>query len=137
MNNGNYYRANYDKPHDLTVVMDYKVGKRVSLNANFTYSTGRPITVPTSVYQLGPIRSLANFSERNQFRIPDFHRLDLSLTIGRGFKKSRKYKSEWAFSIYNVYARKNAYSIFFNENSRAFKLAILSIFPSVSYNFQF
>ena len=137
VNNGEWYPANYDKPHDLTIVMDYKVGKRVNLTANFTYSTGRPITAPTATYRLGTIRALADYSERNQFRIPDFHRLDLSLTIGRGFKRSKRVKSEWNISIYNVYARKNAYSIFFNENSRAFKLSILSIIPSISYNFKF
>lgn len=137
VNNGEYYRANFDKPHDLTIVMNYKLGKRVNFTANFTYSTGRPITAPTATYQLGAIRSLADFSARNQFRIPDFHRLDLSLTIGRGFKKSRKVKSEWAISVYNVYARKNAYSVFFNQNSRAFKLYVLGIIPSISYNFRF
>jgi hypothetical protein len=137
VNNGAYYPANYDKPHDLTIVMDYQLGKRVNFTANFTYSTGRPITVPTATYQLGPIRSLADYSGRNQYRIPDFHRLDLSLTIGRGFKKSKRVKSEWNISVYNVYGRKNAYSVFFNENSRAYKLSILSIIPSVSYNFKF
>lgn len=137
VNNGAYYRANYDKPHDLTIVMDYKLGKRVNFTANFTYSTGRPITAPTATYQLGTIRALADYSERNQYRIPDFHRLDLSLTIGRGFKKARRVKSEWAISVYNVYARKNAYSIYFNENSRAYKLSILSVIPSISYNFRF
>jgi len=137
VNNGEYYSANYDKPHDLTIVMDYKVGKRVNFTANFTYSTGRPITAPTATYRIGTISALADYSDRNQFRIPDFHRLDLSLTIGRGFKRSKRVKSEWNISVYNVYARKNAYSIFFNENSRAFKLAILSIIPSISYNFRF
>lgn len=137
VNNGEYYPANYDKPHDLTIVMDYELGKRVNFTANFTYSTGRPITVPTAIYQLGRIRSLADFSGRNQFRIPDFHRLDVSLTIGRGFKKSKRVKSEWNISVYNLYGRKNAYSIFFNQNSRASKLSILSVIPSISYNFRF
>lgn len=137
VNNGEYYPANYDKPHDLTIVLDYKVGKRVNFTANFTYSTGRPITVPTATYRLGSIRSLADYSGRNQFRIPDFHRLDLSLTIGRGFKRSKRVKSEWNISVYNVYGRKNAYSVFFDRNSRAYKLSILSVIPSISYNFRF
>jgi len=137
VNQGEFYSANYDKPHDLSIVIDYKIGKRVSFNANFVYGTGRPITAPTSSYSIGQLRSLADFSERNQFRIPDYHRLDVSITIGRGFKKSRKYKSEWNFAIYNVYGRLNAYSIFFDESSNAYKLSILGMIPSVSYNFSF
>jgi len=137
VNQGEWYAANYDKPHDFTFVFDYKLGKRVSFNANFTYSTGRPITAPTSSYAIGQLRSLADYSQRNQFRIPDYHRLDLALTIGQGFKKSRKYKSEWNIAIYNVYGRKNAYSVYFDESSRANKLSILGTVPSVSYNFTF
>jgi TonB-dependent receptor-like protein/carboxypeptidase-like protein len=137
VNRGEWYPANYDKPHDFTAVLDYKVGKRVSFNANFTYSTGRPITAPTSSYAIGQLRSLADYSRRNQFRIPDYHRLDVSLTIGRGFKKARKYKSEWNIAIYNVYGRKNAYSIYFDQSSNAHKLSILGMVPSVSYNFKF
>ncbi len=137
VNQGEFYAANYDKPHDLTIVAEYRLGKRVTLNGNFTYSTGRPITAPTSSYSIGQLRSLADYSRRNQFRIPDFHRLDISLTVGRGFKKARKYKSEWNFAIYNVYGRRNAYSIFFDESSNANKLSILGMFPSISYNFNF
>lgn len=137
VNNGNWYPANYDKPHNLSIVFTQQLTKRITLNANFVYSTGRPITAPTSVYQIGPYRQFPNYSERNQYRIPDYHRLDLSLTIDRGFAKFRKIKSEWNFSIYNVYARKNAYSIYFSDTSRAYKLAILGFVPSVSYNFIF
>lgn len=137
VNQGKWYAANYDKPHDLTFVIDYKIGKRVSFNANFTYSTGRPITAPTSSYAIGQLRSLADFSERNQFRIPDYHRLDVAVTVGRGFKKSRKYKSEWNIAIYNLYGRKNPYSIYFDESSNANKLSILGTVPSVTYNFTF
>ena len=137
VNRGEWYAANYDKPHDLTFVFDYKIGKRVSFNANFTYSTGRPITAPTSSYSIGQLRSLADYSQRNQFRIPDYHRLDVAVTIGRGFKKSRKYKSEWNIAIYNLYGRKNAYSIYFDESSNANKLSILGTVPSVTYNFTF
>jgi len=137
VNNGNWYPANYDKPHNLSVVFTYRLTKRITFNTNFLYSTGRPITAPTSVYRIGPYQQFPNYSERNQYRIPDYHRLDVSLTIDKGFSKKKKIKSEWNFSIYNIYARKNAYSIFFNETSQAYKLAILGIIPSVSYNFIF
>jgi hypothetical protein len=137
VNNGNWYPANFDKPHNLSIVYSHKLTKRITLNANFLYSTGRPITAPTSVYRIGPYRSFPNYSERNQYRIPDYHRLDVSLTIDKGFAKFKKIKSEWNLSIYNVYGRKNAYSIFFTKSARAYKLAILGFIPSISYNFIF
>jgi hypothetical protein len=137
VNGGNYYPANYDKPHNISMVMTQKLSKRVTFNANFLYSTGRPITIPSSVYRIGPFRGFPNFSRRNEFRIPDYHRLDVSLTFDQGFKKERKVKSQWNFSIYNLYGRKNAYSIYFTDNSRAYKLAVLGFVPSISYNFIF
>lgn len=137
VNNGEWYPANYDKPHNLSIVYTQRLTKRITFSANFLYSTGRPITAPTNVYRIGPYQQFPNYSERNQYRIPDYHRLDLSLTIDKGFAKYKKVKSEWNFSIYNVYARKNAYSIFFNDTSQAFRLALLSFVPSISYNFVF
>lgn len=137
VNNGEYYPANYDKPHNLSVVFSYDFTKRVTLTANFNYSTGRPITIPTSIYRIGPFNSFPDYSRRNEFRIPDYHRLDLSLTIDQGFSKNKKLKGEWNFSIYNVYNRRNAYSIYFTEIGRAYKLSILGIIPSISYNFIF
>lgn len=137
VNGGNYYPANYDQPHNLSMVMTQKLSKRVTFNANFLYSTGRPITIPSSVYRIGPFRGFPNFSRRNEFRIPDYHRLDVSLTFDQGFKKERKVKSQWNFSIYNLYGRKNAYSVYFTDNSRAYKLAVLGFVPSISYNFIF
>jgi hypothetical protein len=79
-----------------------------------------------------------NYSERNEYRIPDYHRLDLSLTIEGIKRKNSRYYGEWVFSIYNVYSRNNAYSIFFNKYGKAKKISILgSAFPSISYNFKF
>lgn len=137
VNEGEYYPANYDKPHNLSLVFSYDFTKRITFTANFNYSTGRPITIPTSVYRIGPFNSFPDFSERNAFRIPDYHRLDLSLSIDQGFSKLKKVKGEWNFSVYNVYNRMNAYSIYFTETGRAFKLSILGIIPSVGYNFIF
>lgn len=137
VNEGEYYPANYDKPHNLSVVFTYDFTKRISFTANFNYSTGRPITIPTSIYRIGPFNSFPDYSRRNEYRIPDYHRLDISLSIAQGFSKNRKFKGEWNFSIYNVYNRMNAYSIYFTEAGRAYKLSILGIIPSVSYNFIF
>ena len=137
INQGAYYPANYDKPHNLSLVYSYDFTKRITLTANFNFSTGRPITIPVSIYRIGPIRSFPDYSERNEFRIPDYHRLDLSLSIDQGFSKLKKLKGEWNFSIYNVYNRMNAYSIYFTEIGRAYKLSVLGFIPSVSYNFIF
>ncbi len=135
---GNYYPANFDKPHDVTFVMNYSASRRIKISTNFTYSTGRPITVPVSKYSFGNILSVLNYSERNQFRIPDYHRLDLSVTLKPGHKKDKKLKGEWVFSVYNVYGRKNPFSVYFRQSGFAYQLSVLgTIFPSLTYNFKF
>jgi outer membrane receptor protein involved in Fe transport len=136
INNGEFFPSNYDKPHDLTFVMNYKASRRIVLNMNFSYSTGRPITTPVSKFQYGNLLSVLNFSDRNQFRVPDYHRLDLSVTLKGNLRKEKKINGEWVFSLYNVYGRKNPYSIYFNQEGSAFQLTILgSAFPSLTYNF--
>lgn len=138
INLGEYYPANFDKPHDVTIVANFNASRRFKISANFIYSTGRPITVPVSKYSYGNILSVLNYSERNQFRIPDYHRLDLSFTLKPGHRKQNKLKGEWVFSVYNVYGRKNPYSVFFRQSGQAFRLAVLgTVFPSVTYNFKF
>jgi len=138
INNGNYYPSNFDQPHNLSLVSNIKLSQKATLSANFSYSTGRPITIPVDKFSYGPYLSVLNYSERNEYRIPDYHRLDVSLTIKDKPKVNRRYKGEWVFSIYNVYGRKNAYSIIFNKYGKAKKLSILgNIFPSINYNFKF
>ncbi|GAA0892425.1 TonB-dependent receptor [Fulvivirga kasyanovii] len=137
INNGTYFPANYDTPHNLSLVCSYKISRRFSIGGNFTYATGRPITVPVSKFNYDGIPAVLNFSERNQFRIPDYHRLDLSVTLRSGFKKHKAIDGEWVFSIYNAYGRKNPYSVFFTQRGTAYKLSVLgSIFPSITYNFR-
>lgn len=142
INNGDWYRSDYDKPHDLTLVGSYQINKRMSFGANFTYSTGRPITLPDSRYVIDGIQ-LANYLLRNQGRIPNYHRLDLSFTIDGKNKNNRRWEGSWAFSIYNVYGRRNPYSISFQENEETneletVQLSILgTVLPAVTYNFQF
>lgn len=141
VNLGEFYPANFDKPHDLTVVGNYQFTRRVRMGMNFTYSSGRPITLPEGSYRVGGI-TIPNFSERNQYRIPPYHRLDLSFSIDGNLKKKKNWDSSWTFSIYNLYGRKNPYSIFFvndmNEELSAYRLAILGRpFPSITYNFKF
>ena len=146
INFGEYYPSNYDKPHNVKIVSNYRITQRWSFAANFTYSTGRPFTAPYSKYRINNRLfnniTVANFSQRNQYRIPDYHRLDISVTLGEGHRKNRKWKGSWTFSVYNVYGRKNAYSVFFKDvygvPPMPYKLSILGVpFPSLTYNFTF
>ncbi|MGB3465995.1 MAG: carboxypeptidase-like regulatory domain-containing protein [Cyclobacteriaceae bacterium] len=140
INDGNYYAAEYDKPHNLSVVMDYKLSNRWKINANFTYSSGRPFTGPDVRFRYNG-QVLTYFANRNQFRIPDYHRLDLSITMEPGLKKEKLLDGSWTLSFYNIYGRENAYSVFIGERNTssptAYKFSILgSVFPSLSYNFE-
>ena len=147
INNGNYYPANYNRPHNLNLVMNYEHDKRFSYSLNFTYASGRPATFPKDRYFVGGV-FVPNYIDRNQDKIPDYHRLDLSATIESNPDKLRSWKSSWVFAIYNVYAYRNAYSVFFrtkNDNSQEFynrgQASQLSVFgtiiPSITYNFKF
>ncbi len=151
VNRGNYYPAPYDKPHMLNVILNYKLGSRVSVSANGVYSSGRPITYPVGKLYLGS-QIVPYYTDRNQGRIPDYLRFDLGLTINglRGSVRpdaKRRYESDWSVSLYNLLSRRNAYSVFVQTPTRyaeyynrvdIFKLSVLgSVIPSVSYNFRF
>ncbi len=142
LNHGQQYPSNFDKPHNVSTVANYAFTRRLSMSANFTYSTGRPITNPQSIYVIDGY-AVAQFTDRNQSRIPDYHRLDLSFTIEESLKRQKKWKGSWTFSIYNVYGRANPYSVFFKPQPRgyqieAYRLAVVgTVFPSITYNFKF
>ena len=141
INNSQWYASNFDKPHDFTLVSNFQINKRNSLSLNFTYGTGRPITVPVNKFQIQNRVVVLSYSDRNVFRIPDYHRLDFSYTLAQGFRKSKNFKTSWTFSIYNLYGRKNPYSVFVEQASvgatRIQKLAVLgSAFPSLTFNFE-
>ena len=140
VNNGEWYPSNFDKPHDGTGVINYKFNQLISFSAIFTYSTGRAITVPSAKFNYDGL-DIAYFDNRNQARAPDYHRLDLSLSFAFPAKK-KLMQGEWVIAIYNVYGRKNAYSVFFDDVQgappQAFQLAVLGVpFPSVSYTVKF
>lgn len=144
INNGEYYPSDYDKTHDVSFVLSYKASSRLSINVNFLYATGRPATYPDGRYQFEGI-ALPNYSSRNNERLPDYHRADLSITL-KERDKGRNWSGSWTFSVYNLYARKNAYSIDFKPdqksqnsfNTKADQLSILgSVFPSITYNIEF
>jgi len=142
INNGNPYAAPYDKPNDVSVVLNYDISKRVTVGANWVYSTGSPVTFPTgrAIYgnKIVPI-----YSDRNEYRMPDYHRLDISATLRGKPRDDKKFYGEWNVSVYNAYARKNAWTINFVQDSEdpnityAEKTYLFSIIPSISYNFHF
>ncbi|MBX7124649.1 MAG: TonB-dependent receptor [Cyclobacteriaceae bacterium] len=139
INNGDWYAASYDKPHNLSFTTNRKIGKNIRFGLNYTYSTGRPISASIASYQSGSV-SVPIYSDRNVYRIPAYTRFDVSLTFNEVFKKI---DDSLTISLYNVLGRKNAYSIFYQRTDTgtipvAYKLSVLgSILPSVTYNFNF
>jgi len=147
INNSEYYPANFDKPHDLSITGMYQWSDRLSFSANFVYATGQPLTFPNGRYTYSGL-TVANYGTRNQDRLPDYHRLDLSATL-KG-KKRERFESQWVFSIYNAYNRLNANSILFQEQNsdasgqevatgvtEAVRLSYFGAVPSVSYEIKF
>ncbi|HEY4875165.1 MAG TPA: TonB-dependent receptor [Puia sp.] len=140
INNGNYYPADFDKPHNVNFIGNYRFSHRFSISLDAVYSTGRPITLPVAVYYLAGAERVF-YSERNQYRVPDYFRTDLSLNI-EGNHKVKKFKhSSWTLGVYNLTGRKNPYSIYFVEQGGVVQGYKLSIFgtaiPFITYNFRF
>ncbi|MEK7253936.1 MAG: TonB-dependent receptor, partial [Bacteroidota bacterium] len=138
---GNWYPSNFDKPHNLNFNYHFQARPKSALSINFTYSTGRPTTAPISIYGNQNLITIPVYSERNQFRIPDYHRLDFAWTIGPWGRRDR-WQNSLTFSLYNVYFRKNAFSIFFRQQPgqgvEAYRVAVLgTVFPAVTYDFKF
>ena len=140
VNNGEFFPANYDKPHDFSVVANYKLTKRFSFSGNFTYQTGRPITYPIGRYVIAGEEQVL-YSDRNQFRIPDYYRLDLGVNIEGNHKLKKLAHSFINISVYNVLGRNNPYSVFFVTEEGQIKAYQTSIFsvpvPTITYNFKF
>ena len=126
INDGRKYLAPYDKPNDVSLVLNYDISKRVSLGMNWVYSTGAPVTAPTGRFtfgnEVGPV-----YSDRNSYRMPDYHRLDLSVTL----KNKERIEKDWYWdlnlSIFNVYNRKNAFLINFESDE---------INPDITYGYK-
>lgn len=140
INHGNWYNTPYDKPHDLSVTATYALSPKWTLGAVFTLQAGLPANFPVAKYEYSGL-TIPNYSKRNEYRLPTYHRLDLAATYTPQ-KKDKRWKSEWTFGVYNLYDRKNATSIFFRQNrdtqrNEAVRLSIFGIVPSVTYNFSF
>jgi len=143
INNDNWYNFRYNRTHYITLVASREISKRVDLSANFIYSTGDAFTAANGQYESFG-RVIPIYGQRNGFRFPDYHRMDVSMTLKRKIPDGREIKnnSNWVFSIYNVYSRKNAYSIDFKNDpdtkeTAAYKTYLFGIVPAVTYNFKF
>lgn len=142
INDGNTYFAHYDKTHDVALVASYDLSDRWKLGASWVFQSGRAVTLPTGRFEFGGA-VIPVYSDRNAARLPSYHRLDVSATLQQKKNTDRKFKGEWVFSVYNAYARKNAYSINFvqdeNDPTRTYaeKTYLFSLIPSVTYNFKF
>lgn len=141
INGGAWYPAAHDKPHDLKVVANYKFTHRYSVSANLDYSTGRPVTIPVGKYEYGGgIRF--SYSERNGYRIPDYFRLDLAFNIDPGHYLKAITHTVITFGVYNVTARKNAYSVYYTANGGSkvsgYMLSVFAVpIPYLNLNFKF
>jgi hypothetical protein len=153
INRNEWYATRFDQLHNLKVAAFYDINERWSVSGNFTFTSGTPTTFPTSRFtQQGILIPYNANDSRNNVRLPDYHRLDISFRWeGRKMRgdRQRKNRDYWVFSFYNVYARRNPFSIYFSQrdgrvpegqplDSQATQLAIVgTIVPSVSYNFKF
>ena len=140
VNQGAFYPASYDKPHDFTLVGNFKVNQRFSVSLTTTYSTGRPVTIPIARYNYsGSIRVL--YADRNSYRIPDYFRMDFAMNIDGNYKVNQKTHNSWTIGCYNLTGRKNPYSIYFVSEGgsvNGYKLSIFgSAIPFVNFNIHF
>ncbi|MCG8578483.1 MAG: TonB-dependent receptor [Bacteroidales bacterium] len=140
INDGDWYDSSYDKTHDVSIVTSYQFTDRVSVSANWIFYTGNAVTFPSGKYEFDG-NQVPYYTERNGYRMPDYHRLDLNVHLeGKG---KGRFKSSWDFSLYNLYNQVNAYTINFRENennpnvTEAVKLSLFGIVPSVTWNFKF
>ena len=140
INEGRWYPANYDKPHDITTVGNFRINHRFSLSMNMTYSTGRPITLPIGRYfYAGAQRVL--YADRNTYRIPDYFRTDFSMNIEGNHKVKQKTHNSWTIGAYNLTGRRNPFSVYYVTEGgqvKGYKLSIFgNIIPFVNFNIRF
>ena len=145
LNFGEKYPAKYDRRNDLSVVSMYELNKKWKLSATFVYGTGNALTLPQRFYLINGVLT-QEYSRINQYRLPSYHRLDLSAILTPKKNEGRKWKSEWVFSVYNVYSRKNPYFIYFDQSGNALdgslriqakQVSIFPVIPAFTWNFKF
>lgn len=140
INRGGFYPSNQDRPHVVSLDAKFAFTKRFSTSMKLSYQTGRPVTFPIGQYKLGG-ENLIYYSDRNEFRIPDYFRIDLGFSLDGNYKRNKPFHGFWSFSVYNLLGRDNPYSIYFEEVNGRIKGYQLSIFanpvPTLAYNFRF
>ncbi len=141
INNGKWYKTGFDKTHNVSIVSTYELNNKWKFGSIFTLQTGQPVTYPNGKYEYQGIL-VPSYGLRNANNLPTYHHLDVSATYTPKPEKKKGWQSEWVFSIYNLYGRKNAASITFRQNAdtatnEAVRLSIFGVVPSVSYNFKF
>ena len=147
INNNQPFPSNFDRPNNLILNANYHISKRWRFNGTFTYSTGRPVTLPELKFTYQGYQ-LLYYSDRNKYRLPDYHRLDVSITLDESLKIKKRWKGSWTLSIINLYGRKNAYSVFYKKEAhmvsydyRQYDTYMLYIIgrplPMLTYNFTF
>lgn len=149
VNQGKSFAASYDRINVFNVVAAYDLNPKWSFGATFTYSTGRPMTVPAGKYEIGEY-NVDLITERNGYRLADFHHLDISATLNPKKNANRRFKGQWVFSIYNVYSRENTFSVYTRTRQdddgkilgdgtekEARLIYLFPIMPFVTYNFKF
>jgi hypothetical protein len=140
INNFQWYPSKYDKTNNFSIVANYQIRKRLSLSSSWVYYSGNAVTFPSGKY-LFDNKQLPYYTERNGYRMPDYHRLDINIHLTG--KERRRFESAWDFSVYNVYNRYNAYTITFQESestpgiTEAVRLSLFGIVPAVTWNLKF
>ncbi|MFT7606543.1 MAG: hypothetical protein ACI8VT_004146 [Saprospiraceae bacterium] len=150
INNNAWFDSRFDQRHNFSTTAFYELNKRWTFSANFVLNSGTPATFPTDRFeQQGYLIPNVASDSRNNVRIPAYHRLDISATLQGKVKEGKRYRSEWVFGVYNVYNRKNPFSIYFKQedirpvsgtpiSTNAYQLSVIGSFiPSISYNFSF
>jgi hypothetical protein len=147
INQNRYFRSSGDQPHSIVMVGNYHITRRWSVSGTFNYSTGRPVTLPEQKYQYNG-KQYIYYSDRNEYRLPDYHRLDVAVTHDETLRLKQPWKGSWTFSILNLYAQKNPYSVFYKATSNVetkfyqkfnlYKMYIIEKpIPTMTYNFTF
>ncbi|MFW5851941.1 MAG: hypothetical protein ACOCWB_06945, partial [Bacteroidota bacterium] len=141
LNKARWFPTRYDRKHDVSIVGMYDISRNVQVSATWVFATGDAVTMPSGKYILDGKR-VNYYTERNGYRMPNYHRLDLGCTVIA--KKTDKYESSFNFSIYNTYNRKNAYMIYFEkvnpdnvDELQAVKVTLFPILPAITWNFRF
>ncbi len=145
LNGGKNFPARFDRRHDISLNLSYDVHKKWKLGGTWVYATGNAFTLPIEKY-LVDFMLITGYGDRNSFRMPSYHRMDLSVTYTPNKKPDKRFKSEWNMSIYNVYNRKNTYFIYYKTEgdilmgdltTKAVSVSLFPIIPSVTWNFKF